>query len=386
MRILQLGSGMPGWAGTEKAIIELSKGLLERGHRVAVACPRNSVLESMCQRLHIPRITLQMRNEWDWRQLPSFVRAMWRAYDIVNVHGYRDYIIPPLAARVAGVPAVVMTRRLPHRFRSGVRAALCSYVFYDRIIAVSRYVAKVMEECGVPRRRLCVVYNGVVPPVRPRTPNELRAALGVPGDALVFGAAGRLTKEKGFDVLLRAMRGVKGHCLIAGGGAQYDRLQSLAREIGVWHKVHFLGLQKDMSQFWHDIDVAVVPSLIDETFCRCAVEAMCCGKPVVASNVGAIPEVCGDGCALLISPGDVQALREALIRIEKSAGLRAEMGRKAIARAAYFSVSRMVEETEAVYRRLLRRRGWGRVARDCETVCSNCANGRPTEHGAQLRL
>ena len=165
---------------------------------------------------------LEMRHDTEWRQLPVFVRAMRSKFDVVHVHHYLDYIVPAAAARLALIPAVVMTRHLPHGFRSRTRAFLCSRVLYDRIIAVSEFIRRVLTECGAAPDRISVVKNGMDPaPWQQLGKNRIRDELCVPGDAFLVAAAGRLASEKGFDILVRAIgvtrqSGVPVHCAIAG--------------------------------------------------------------------------------------------------------------------------------------------------------------------------
>src|SRR3989442_83949 len=149
MRILEVASGMPDWAGTEKHIMDLAPCLLERGHDVVIGCrpisdtARQPITTScLLERGHdvvigcravseigrrakaagITTIQLEMRRDTEWRQLPVFVRAMRSKFDVVHVHHYLDYIVPAAAARLALIPAVVMTGHPPPGFRSRARA------------------------------------------------------------------------------------------------------------------------------------------------------------------------------------------------------------------------------------------------------------------------
>ena len=152
-------------------------------------------------------------------------RIMRRKFDVVNIHGYRDYIYRRWR-RLARIPAVVMTRHLPHPFRSRVRARLCSRAFYDGIIAVSDFVKHVLLDSGVPGERVAVVHNGVRKSPRIAGGRAFRREFDVPEDAFLVGAAGRIEPQKGFEVLVRAMRKVDGYCVIFGSGDRSE-LESL---------------------------------------------------------------------------------------------------------------------------------------------------------------
>lgn len=344
---------MPGWAGTERYLTDLTLGLRERGHEVTIACADGSKLDAKCHEVGIPHIRLVMRRTLDWRQLPAFVQAMRRGYDVVHIHGYRDYVIPAVAARLTRVPAVVMTRHLPHAFRSRSRARLCSCLFYDKIIAVSHFVQNVLLSSGVPAERVAVVHNAIGPtPPAADGRRSLREEFGIPADAFLVAAAGRIEPPKGFDVLVRAMQRVDGHCIIFGGGDR-SYLESLVLELGLSGRVHVPGFRPDVARLWASADVAVVPSTSPDCFPYAAIEALAAGVPLVGSRIGGIPETCDDGCAVLVPPGDVGALAAALSSLAASAERRRAMGAAGRARAAQFTFERMIHDVEQVYHTLL---------------------------------
>lgn len=137
----------------------------------------------------------------------------------------------------------------------------------------------------------------------------------------VIGCVSRLIPGKGVDdVLLAAEKVVpRGARLrIAGDGPERARLERLAKELGIRQSVEFLGWLQDASDvaaFWRGCDVAVaVPNDWVESFCLAAVEAMACGRPVVATRRGALPETVIHGrTGLLVEPRDAQALATALL-------------------------------------------------------------------------
>src|SRR3989442_11159947 len=105
MRILEVASGMPDWAGTEKHIMDLVPCLLERGHDVVIGCRAVSEIGRRATAAGIPTIQLEMRRDTEWRQLPGFVRAMRSKFDVVHLHPFLYYIVPSAPARLALIPA-----------------------------------------------------------------------------------------------------------------------------------------------------------------------------------------------------------------------------------------------------------------------------------------
>ncbi len=358
MRILEVASGMPDWAGTEKHIMDLAPCLLERGHDVVIGCRAVSEIGRRAKAAGIPTTRLEMRRDTEWRQLPVFVRAMRSKFDVVHVHHYLDYIVPAAAARLALIPAVVMTRHLPHGFRSRTRAFLCSRVLYDRIIAVSEFIRRVLTECGAAPDRISVVKNGMDPaPWQQLGTNRIRDELRVPGDAFLLAAAGRLASEKGFDILVRAIgltrqRGVPVHCAIAGSGDEMEKLKELSTQLGLTDVVHLIGFRSDVPALFAAADAVVVPSTA-ESFGYVPVEAMASGRAVIGSRVGGIPEVITPDVGFLVQPGDATGIAAAITDLALHPDKKNAMGRSGPSRAAQFSLGAMVSNVEAVFNELL---------------------------------
>lgn len=365
LKILQVGSGMPGWAGTEKHILDISPALARRGHKVTIACRPGSEIERRAAPLGLPIVHLVMRRTHDWRQLPRFFRALRGRYDVVHIHSYRDYIVPATAARLARVPAVIMTRHLPHPFRNRLTAYLCSRVFFGAIIAVSQSIRRTLLSSGAKAERVFVVENGIDLSLWQGPGNSsIRFELGIPAGTFVVAAAGRLTPEKGFDVLLRALalvrsRGTDVACIIAGQGEQLPHLEQLRTELGLGSRVHFLGFRRDMPAVYAAADVVGVPSTWQEPFGYTVVEAFATGRPVIASRVGGIPEIVTPDTGYLTTPGDAEEIAQAIVALAVNPAVRVAMAEAARRRALEFSLDKCVQGIEVVYE-ALRRRSPGR--------------------------
>jgi glycosyltransferase involved in cell wall biosynthesis len=146
-----------------------------------------------------------------------------------------------------------------------------------------------------------------------------------------FICIGRLLPEKGIDILIRAAGAVEGsRCLIVGEGPMEGELRRLAESHGNG-RIEFTGYLggEDFERTMTGARFVVVPSRWYENLPFAVMEAMAAGKPVVASDIGGIPEMVDDGeTGLLFPAGDVEALRSCLERLNGDAGLRHEMGRR----------------------------------------------------------
>ncbi len=224
LRILQVDSGVHPWDGTMRYLTDISAGLARRGHAVTIACPTGSIQAQWADDRGFRKIAFQMQGPYDWRQLPGFLRAVAGKYDVVHIHKPKDYLIPAVGARIARVPVTVMTRHLANPFASRRNAYICASLLYDRIIAVSAFVRNVMVDSGARPERIEVVPNGAHPVrLNRETGLRLRKEFGIPRDAVLVGAAGRMSPQKGFDVLFKALhqlmlRGVVVYCVVFGAG------------------------------------------------------------------------------------------------------------------------------------------------------------------------
>ena len=170
---------------------------------------------------------------------------------------------------------------------------------------------------------------------------------------------GRHVPQKGFDVLLRAFAAMKDRShdlLIAGDGPERSALESLAAELKLGSAVKFLGKvdhDKAVSLFL-GCGVFVLPSR-HEPMGIVNLEAMAAGKPVVASNVGGVPELVQDGqTGLLVTPGDHDSLAQAIEKITADAALAARFGAAGRKRAELFSWQAITDQYEAIYQKVLK--------------------------------
>lgn len=282
--------------------------------------------------------------------------------DVIHFHaGQLGYMYAPtLASCLAGIPRRILTLHNPVYRHSPLRGFVERRVLgrLSRIVTVTDYMkSELVEKKGVEPERVRVISNGVdIEEFKDAfTRPEALAALGVPEDRLVVGFAGRLHYLKGLDLLIEAIPLVKARFsrvefVIIGSGPEEESLKQLARERGVSESVRFAGYRRNAWRLMPAFDVVVLPSR-EEAQSIALLEAMACGKPVVAARVGGVPEVVDDGVTGLLYPaGDVAALAAALIEVLKDASKRASMGAAGRWRVGErFSREEMLRKTMEVY-------------------------------------
>jgi glycosyltransferase involved in cell wall biosynthesis len=204
----------------------------------------------------------------------------------------------------------------------------------DRLIVVSRAIdRKVTEEGRVGARRV-LIYNGVdLERYDHQEPCcTLREEYGMEPGSPIVGVVGRLELEKGHPTLLEAWPHVlrqlpDAYLVVVGEGSRQAALHEIAREQGIEHHVIFTGRRDDIPAVTAAFDVAVLPSY-REAQGLTILEAMALSRPVVASNVGGIPEMIEDGVTgLLVPPHDPVALAGAIVRVLRDHPLADMLGR-----------------------------------------------------------
>ncbi len=297
------------------------------------------------------RLLSPVRSKFDLRAIREHVRAL-RAIrpDILHVNLDNPWTSQYglLAGVVTRTPtvAVIHGRNPPWRRRQqwlvrlvarGVKAYVC--VSHDS----ARYAESLL---GLRPGSVRVIHNGaLVTDVSPPP---------VPGGEVRIGAVGRLSPEKGLEVLVEALPSVPGcRLVLVGEGPERAKLEELVRTLALGDRVQLAGwVDPPWTATWA-FDVLVMPSFM-EGFPLVIVEAMLAGIPVVASNVGGIPEIVAEGeTGLLVPPNDAAALAGALRTVVDDPGLRQQMAVRcrSVARQS-FTAETMAARFEALYREL----------------------------------
>jgi glycosyltransferase involved in cell wall biosynthesis len=334
-------------------LLSLARGLKERGHRQLIVCPEGSPLAK--------RAVDDQQNV-----MPLGTRAALRGclregkFDIVHAHDGKAQTVSFLAS--LGLPArrvasrlVAFTPRHPliHRWKY---SKTC-----HGVIALSQSVRQVLLAAGVPDSHIEVIVPGIempreLPDFEART--QARARWGYFRDEFVIGHAAAFTHEKGQDVALEAAlllisRLPRARMLLVGDGPERSqaRIVELARAAsGI---AQLPGFVENLDEFYGALDLFIMPSR-SEAWGLTALRAMAYAVPVIASNVGGLPEAIEDQkSGWLVPPESSAALADAIVEAASDPARLCEVGRQARERAEKFSIARTVEKTEQFYLRLL---------------------------------
>ena len=237
----------------------------------------------------------------------------------------------------------------------------------DALVAVSPEVRDELVQAGIaPARKFAVVRLGI--PLHERLGDDTadldyRRLYGIPESAFVVGWVGRMTGVKDTDAVLEIVsaareRGVDAVLVMVGDGPDRERLEQLAHDLGIARSTFFVGYQSEVAGYYRLFDAFLLPSVNEGTPVS-AIEALASGTPVVATGVGGVPDVVRDGQdGYLFEPGDTEAAagRLALLASDPSLGrtLGSE-GRERVFRR--YSVERLVDDIDTLYRSLLASKG-----------------------------
>ncbi|MCA0145625.1 glycosyltransferase family 4 protein [Blastococcus sp. LR1] len=299
----------------------------------------------------------------DARAVAALRRAL-PGTEVLHAHGLRAGLVAAAARRLATSPArLVLTlhnalpdggglrrRVLEQAERATVRAA-------DVVLAASSDLAENARRLGARDVRLAPVSAPPLPPAA-RSRTEVREELGLVDDRALVVAVGRLHPQKGYDVLLDAVARWSADqrlrpaplVVIAGDGPLHDELAARIRDELL--PVTLLGRRSDVADLLGAADLCVLPSRW-EARSLTAQEALRSGIPLVASQVGGLPELLGDA-AELVPVGDVAALAEAVVRVLCDSAYAAELGERGLRRAAEWpDEAATAAELVGIYRELI---------------------------------
>ena len=359
MKVLHLHK-LTGVSGSEGHLLALLPALRERridARFLGLDVPGSDapLMHARLEELEVPHASVRCGFDASPRLARDVVRAV-RAEqpDLLHTHLVHADVYGAIASRVTGVP-VVSTRHNDDRYLLGPFRYVDRFFARRarRLIAISDAVRLFLERAGHDPRKLITIRYGLdeLPPT-PSSPTPDEA--GIPGEAQLALAVGRLIEQKDHETLLLAFASVlaehpDARLAILGGGPLEAETRALAESLGIGDSVSMPG-RTEIRDWLERADVFVHTSRW-EGFGIVLLEAMLAGLPIVATAVSAVPEVVEDGATgALVPAGDVDGVARELAALLADPGLRRQLGEAGRERArTEFSVARMAERTIEVY-------------------------------------
>jgi glycosyltransferase involved in cell wall biosynthesis len=360
------------WRGGQNQVLLTVNGLRASGHRAAlVAHPDGELRRRAHEGLEL--IPIASRTEIDlgagWR-LARVIRRL--NPDVLHAHDPHGIAMASVALSILSgmspggpLPLLVASRRVDFHLKAN-SFSRWKYRQVDCFIAASEAIRRMLIHDGVPEQRVVTVHEGIdIEHVAAAPPINVHELLFLPHHAPLVGNVAALTPHKGQRHLIDAARLVvqrvpDARFVIFGEGELRETLERHVRELRLEKHVLLPGFRTDILGCIKGFDLFVMSS-VTEGLGTSLLDAMACGKAIVATRAGGIPEVVEDGTnGLLVEPRDHQAMAAAIERLLEDAELRARMAAAGSARVRErFTVERMVAETAAVYAKLQAGRGRG---------------------------
>ena len=390
LRICVMTDCAHGIGGMQRHTHDLVKGLVGTGHDVEVICPADPSLDAHAYGARWNLVDTPGRTDKRWRHKfrATFVEADRKhPFDLVHsestaAHGllFKPRVTTPIVVKYHGCYLSLSKahlRRVVQRPRTvlsegkGFVDMTLAYLAggepwtFRSLVSMSPSHEQVKDTARsmlMPTRLMHSVPNGIdAERFRPRDRLALRRAFDLPEGPLLV-TAGRLNKEKGFDLALEAVSRIAGdypqaRLLILGDGEQREPLAQLATTLGVAEKVLFLGGQPPdrVAEYFAASDVFLFPTRRHEAGPIVLLEGMACGLPTIATAIGGNTEVVrprGRPAAGLLTPlDDGKALEGAIRSVLADDELARTLGRRARSRILEeYTLETMIERTVAVYR------------------------------------
>lgn len=327
------------FGGPEKQIVQHAVRLKERGFRPLLVSfnegRQNEFLER-ARTMGIETRELPSRHPLNPLSLSDVLSVIKRdGVDIVCTHGYKTDILGRMAAWIAKVPLVAVSRGWTGesrkiRFYEYLDKAVLKYA--DHVVSVSAGQKEKVLKLDVRPERASVIYNGVdASDAQTSSRFDVRKGLGIGGEKIIVASAGRLSPEKNFSGLVRAAAVALGKekglaFVVFGEGPLRRRLEEEIRKEGLQESFFLPGFREDFTSILAQADI-FAQSSFTEGLPNVVLEAYAQKKPVVATAVGGTPEVVIEGkTGFLVKPDDAGSMAERILRLASSKRLRQSMG------------------------------------------------------------
>jgi len=360
MKVLHiLNTGHRNFGGKERATLELIFGMRERNIDAQLLCLREGLTNRLAQKMEIPVSVCKVRWPTNLNLVFAVASYMKRArFELVHTHDFRENVIGRLAAKLAKMPVITTIHGLAKLCLDMPWIKRAAYHALDMMtISMSEcFIVLSEQDRNFLSKKVAQDKIHTIPVALKAAPKPTRREVDYKR-AFVLGSAGRLDKQKGFDILAEAAKelideGENVKFVIAGTGPREKELKALVEKLGISERFELLGFVEDMDEFYRSLDAFVLPSLV-ERMPLVILEAQAHGLFVIATDVGAIPEMIQDGkTGFIIKSADCQALVDAMKNLLKNREPIEQVASLAIEQNVAFD--EMVEKTIKVYKEVLR--------------------------------
>ncbi|MCD6460213.1 glycosyltransferase [bacterium] len=339
--------------GTEKMIVEIASSLPKDIFRSTVAALKpGGYLEQLCFKNNIEFVSLNMKSKLDFTvvfRLFNLIRK--NNVDILHTYLFHANILGRAVGRIAKVPLIFSGQRNVDLWRNFFHNAAdrLTVKFCEKIISNSSAGKEfLVKNVGIEQDKILVVPNGINVENYNQVKHKAKKTIN-------FSVVASLTRKKGHSYLFKSFQKMYANnknvkLMIIGTGPLKNELEQLSVDLGINENTVFLGFLDNPAKYLEQSDIFVLPSLW-EGMPVALMEAMACGLPCIASDVGGVGELIDNNISgILVKPKDIDALYESMLRLISSPDERAKLGegaRKKISNC--YSKKNMINQLEQIY-------------------------------------
>ncbi len=343
--------------GMESFVVNLIRNLPTERYRVSVVCPFESPFTVALRQMGCAVFITPFGDDPHWASIQLTAQVV-REHDVDVIHAHlpNGHVLAGIVGALTHTPTVATVHGLN---LTNQELGISRTTGTDLTVVCQQTYMEAMA-LGVPAERLTLIPNGVdTATFTPGGSGErFRAPLGVPADAPLVGFVGRLNWEKGPDLFLRMAERVHRHqphvhfCIV-GEGPLAEGAVHMVGELGIGECVHLAGLWRNILEVYPAFDIFVQTSR-SEGMPLALLEAMACGRPVVAMAVGGVTEVVEFGTSgLLVDAGDWEGLAIEVLQLLARPTRARELGEAARRRVEQnFNLKDTIRRTDELFQRL----------------------------------
>ena len=351
-----------GWGGQEIRVLQETRLLLERGHRVSLVCQAHSPLEERARSISNSRfhlIPISMKSAFSlWVFLTLYRYVLKNNLDVIHTHSSVDSWLGGVVGKLSGVP-VIRTRHVSLPVNDFFPNHLLYSYIPKRILTSGNMIADIVKQvrcvgsnkvvsipAGVDLRKFDSEISG----------EKIREELKVDSNQILIGKIGVVRGWKGHNYFLEAIPLILKNIpyakfVIAGNGPGFKEIKSKVKLAGIENKVDLLGHREDVPEIMAALDVQVLASFAGEGTPQVIPQAFAMKTPVVATKIASIPDLLGQGKrGILIEPENALSLAEGVLKTIRNP----EIAKRLVENAYSFclkelTVDKMMDSTIAIY-------------------------------------
>lgn len=346
------------WRGGQQQAIYLIEGLLKEEIPLMLICRKDSKLYDYAQKHQIPTETLALRSEYDLLSALALKRLIVKhKAKVLHCHNSHALGLGILTKFFIKIP-LVASRRVDFPLKKNI---FSQYKYrskkLDKLICISDNIRRIVRQSKIAKDKIITIRSAIDITKADRLGHRDNVESELSAGDFIIGTVAALTGHKDYPTLIEAAEIVirersQVKFLAIGDGKLAEDLQLLIASKGLQDKFILLGYKTNVYDYLKRFDIFVLASKL-EGLGTSVIDALACGKAIVATKAGGIPEMIVDGVnGLLVEKQNPQALAKSLIKLVDDSNLRDKLSKEAKASAKLFDITKLVEDHISLYKRL----------------------------------